>query len=364
MMSPQDTWPVVIVGAGVAGCAAAITLARSGVRTLLLETQPAPFFQIGETLPPAAKPLLRDLGLWEAFQASGHRPSYGSVSVWGTDEPFNLDFIFDPNGHGWQLDRVVFNKSLRSAAVASGASLRMIESVTQITRETDGAWNLLADHPLRARWVIDATGRRSAVARLLGARRQAVDSLVARYGCFAPSSPGADQDSRTHVEAVAEGWWYSALTPSGKRVAAFLTDGDLLPEASIEDLLVNTQHMRGLLEGYAPCSGPHTTAAQSARLDPFMGEGWIAVGDAALSFDPLSSQGMLTALYTGLRGGQAIAGDLGGDTRLIAEFHSRLNTVWQTYLHNRLSHYAMEPRWPDSPFWARRQAAHPQPVLV
>jgi len=33
------------------------------------------------------------------------------------------------------------------------------------------------------------------------------------------------------------------------------------------------------------------------------GEGWLAAGDAALSLDPLSSQGLFKALYTGLAGG-------------------------------------------------------------
>ena len=34
--------------------------------------------------------------------------------------------------------------------------------------------------------------------------------------------------------------------------------------------------------------------------------GSVHVGDAAISFDPLSSQGLITALYTGLRAGEAI----------------------------------------------------------
>jgi flavin-dependent dehydrogenase len=39
--------------------------------------------------------------------------------------------------------------------------------------------------------------------------------------------------------------------------------------------------------------------AGGARLEPLHGNGWLACGDAALSFDPLSSQGLLTALYSG-----------------------------------------------------------------
>ncbi len=85
------------------------------------------------------------------------------------------------------------------------------------------------------------------------------------------------------------------------------------------------------------------------------------MGDAALSFDPLSSQGMLNALYTGLRGGQTLArnlsGDGAGEDRGIAEYARRLEQVYATYLRNRLTFYAAESRWAGRTFWLRRAPA-------
>jgi len=54
---------------------------------------------------------------------------------------------------------------------------------------------------------------------------------------------------------------------------------------------------------------PRCTAAGSSRLEPCcdLEKRWIAVGDAAMAFDPLSSQGMITGLKSG-----AILGDLLG----------------------------------------------------
>ena len=47
------------------------------------------------------------------------------------------------------------------------------------------------------------------------------------------------------------------------------------------------------------------SAAHSARLQPLAGPAWFAAGDAACSFDPLSSQGLLNALYSGLAAAEA-----------------------------------------------------------
>lgn len=355
-----ESWPVVVVGAGVAGCAAAITLARRGVRTLLLETQAQPGFQIGEGLPAAAGPLLRDLGLWPSFEAAGHLPSWGTVSRWGAAEPFIKDSIMDRNGHGWQLDRVRFNEDMRSAAAAAGAVLRICAGVESITPRPSGGWMLSAgESPIQAAWLIDATGRRSTVARLLGARRQSEDTLVSRFTAFSPGAGSSDRDSRTHIEAVPDGWWYSVLTPSGRRVVAYLTDADLLPEGDLQTALNETSGITELVSSYAACEW-HTTSAQSARLHPIAGERWIAVGDAALSFDPLSSQGMLTALYTGLRGGEAVVACLTGDSQPMVAFRSRLETIWETYMSNRTAYYHMERRWSDRPFWQRRHSDNGQ----
>ena len=54
---------------------------------------------------------------------------------------------------------------------------------------------------------------------------------------------------------------------------------------------------------------PKATAAGSAHLEPFgsQEERWFAVGDAAMAFDPLSSQGIITALKSGCMLGMSLA---------------------------------------------------------
>ncbi|MFJ2865952.1 hypothetical protein [Kitasatospora sp. NPDC087314] len=88
------------------------------------------------------------------------------------------------------------------------------------------------------------------------------------------------------------------------------------------------------------------------------GPGWVAAGDAALAFDPLSSQGIVTALHTGARAGRAVAdcpADGGRTTAALADRTAFLDGIAAAYRRNHANTYDQEQRWPLSPFWRRRR---------
>lgn len=367
-MTGSRRFEAVVAGGGPAGAAAALALARGGRRALLLDDSPAGSCRVGEALPPAGRPLLRELGVLDAFLADGHLPCHGNLSAWGSPALHSTDFFFDLNGHGWHLDRARFDSALRDAARDAGAEVRAGTRLAAAEPDGAGGWRAVLSgaegtEEVRCGWLVDATGRRSAVARRRGAARLHDDALVAFYARFRPAREG-DRDGRTLIEAAPDGWWYTALVPSGERVVAFQTDADqadrsaLLTPEGFTRLLEGTQHVRAALDafGFALNGRPRGADAGSARLDRFAGDGWLAAGDAATSFDPLSSQGIRTALYTGTLAGRALHAHLGGDGAALAGYAHRLEEVHAAYLRSRAEFYAYEGRWPDRPFWARRHA--------
>jgi len=220
---------VLILGAGPTGAVAALNLAPTR-RVILVEWKPQAARRIGEALPPAARRLLTEMGLFETFIAEGHAPCYGNRAVWGNVDPVDTDFLRDPDGHGWHLDRARFDGWLRRAAIARGAEILTPARLVAVEPGGEGWRAQLATArgqvDVAAAFAIDAGGRAAPLARRLGAQRRATDRLVCGWihGGARPLGRGA---GLTTVEAVEDGWFYTAPLPEERRVLAFLTDADL-----------------------------------------------------------------------------------------------------------------------------------------
>jgi len=326
---------------------------------VLVDRRAGPEDRIGETLPGAARRLLETLGAWDGFAAAGHSPCHARRSVWGGPEPVELDGLRDPAGPGWRLDRRRFEADLRAEAAARGArpASRQVESAVR----AGGGWRLAmaGGEALTARAIVDAGGRASRLLRAEGGRRQARDKLICAWTHLPLEREAAEI---TYTESEPGGWWYSAPLPGGRRLLAFHTDSDLsdagalTPQALVERARKSPTLSAEIADSGTPPTGPaRICAAHGTRLGVPVGEGWLAVGDSALAFDPLSSQGLFNALYTGLMGGRALVAQLAGDDAAAPAYESRLDEIWRAYEHHRRLFYSEERRWPDAPFWARRR---------
>jgi flavin-dependent dehydrogenase len=355
---------VVVVGGGPAGTAVAIELARAGRSVALFEQSHYDQLRIGETLPPLARiPLLR-LGVWDRFLRDVHTPSYGTVSVWGQERPYENEFIFNPYGHGWHIDRRRFDAMLARASEEAGARVLRSTRVTAAIPEPRG-WHLeFVEKGKRrcvtAKFLVDATGRASTFARRQGATRVSRDRLVSRVGFFSAREGGSGTDTRTLVEATEDGWWYSAWLPGSILVVAFMTDADLVSHTRVHAIEQWWRRVEQVPHTYARMPkcvldrNLRIFAAQTYRMDRITGQAWLAVGDAAAALDPLSSHGILNGLHSGLEAAAALIRRLLGDRTAFEEYALWNERNFEEHLKVRAVYYEREQRWPSSAFWRRR----------
>ncbi len=358
---------VLIIGGGPAGSAVALTLLqqRPGLKVVMVEEGNYEQERVGESLPPTALDLLRTLGVASAFLRQGHLPAYGTCAAWGSEELYANEFIFQTNNQGWHLDRSGFDAFLAEEAQSCGASLLRNSKVKRWHNDGDqytlhlqrGSETL----NITTRFVVDASGRNAWWAKRQKTARIKADNLVGFCQFYHFPDQGVS-DSYAMVEAWENGWWYSALLPGQRMIVVAMTDAPLAgcyalnSQEGWDVLLAKSQHTKNRLSGALPVGSQQVWAAASQRLEHTVGNRWLAVGDAAATLDPLSSQGIMHALHTGIFGGYAILDFFKGDHDGLKKYDRWMQETFATYLDTKASFYGEEQRWPHQPFWQKRHA--------
>lgn len=347
---------VVIIGGGPAGSITARALCRLGHKVLIVDGSLAENkISFGESLPGAAREILSRLDMLDVLDESSHLPAFGNYSAWGTKRISHMDFINDVRGHGWLLDRPQFNRTLLEKAVESGTHI--LKSKVRSFQTMNTGWEIdVDDDRIQAKWIVDATGRTSWFAQNIGNKRLVIDDVSVLACQVLDTGPS---HRSTCVESRPEGWWYTCRIPDNKRVVILNTHSTLANrlQSNIEyfwSMIDSTVHLKSIV---AKCEAPseiHSLSAGSARLNSFSGHRWLAVGDSAISLDPLSAQGLFNSLASGYSAGLAIHKSLNGDQTAILNYGRTLENVWNIYLDRLTYFYAIENRWPSSVFWANR----------
>jgi flavin-dependent dehydrogenase len=356
---------ILIIGGGIAGCIAAISLIDT-YQVTLVDKLHEPTERIGESLAPASQRILKQLNLLEGLEnqvGTLYQKNVGMQSYWGSNQVYLVDDLRNPDGFVKNLDRQAFETYLRKAAEDRGVHCLWGSKLHSSSYE-DSRWQVqlragdtsLSTSTISASFVIDASGRQSHFAKSLGIKRQVEDKLVA---CWV-TLPNSRTNTMSTISASENGWWYSAVVPNDKRVVAFHTDADLVAKNELKtttsflELAKENPVILSLLNEHENAIAfKGTVAANSTKLEQVAGQQWVALGDAALSFDPLSSQGMYNAMASAMQLQNLLVKY--GFTETLQKIHTeQTERIWHHYLKHKSIFYQAETRWKTAAFWERR----------
>lgn len=289
---------LLIVGAGPAGCAAAITALQRGCSVTLLEKNNRPRQQPGETLHPGVEPILRQLGVWESLSQCGFHRHEGFWRESLAGERVFQRYGQDDSGIwlGVQVDRLALTCLLRTRVTELGGAiihigrLELIRGTADLVVAADGIW-------YRAAVILDGTGRRSWLAKEFGLVAERVGRPQRLWFGWKQCAPRSLEDQPLFRER-SDGWDW------------------LCPLSSERCSWVKLRHASG---------GGGIDYTPRIHRD-CAGSGYMLLGDAAFLLDPSSANGVLRALMTGIYAASLCAARcLGGHVSLCVEEQYR---VW------------------------------------
>ncbi|WP_239307806.1 MULTISPECIES: chloramphenicol-biosynthetic FADH2-dependent halogenase CmlS [unclassified Frankia] len=368
-----------VIGAGPAGCVAALTLNALGHDVEVFERSNLPRYRIGESFLPGTLSILSRLGLDEKIEAAGFVKKPSATFLWGQNQaPWTFSFstpktapwVFD---HAIQVKREVFDKMLVDEVVARGVPVWQTTPVTAVDLSAPDRVTLTvrqddALRTLEADFVIDAGGSGSPLARQLKVRRY--DEFYKNFAIWSyfrrPDPFQGDLHGTTYSITFDDGWvWmiplkgdiYSVgLVIDRSRAAEVSKVG---PDAFYRENILRCGRAMEILGDAEIVDEVRIVHDWSYDSEYFSADRFFLCGDSACFTDPLFSQGVHLATQSAVSAAAAID-RISGHGDELAAVHSWYNQSYrETYeqYHEFLASFYTFASYtePESEFWLRRR---------
>jgi flavin-dependent dehydrogenase len=313
-----------VVGGGPAGSTIATLLARRGDKVVLVEKDRHPRFHIGESLLPFNLPLFEQLGVKDQIARIG-MPKYGIefVSTYH-DRTTAYQFAdgWDKNfPHAYQVRRSEFDHVLLKNAADKGATVVEECRITEV--EFLPAGGVLAAgcdaggemRRWRARFLVDASGRDTLLARHFGIKqRNSKHNSAAMFGHFTGARRSAGKaEGNIVLSWFDHGWfWFIPLADGTTSVGAVCRPAYMKSRTTdlrsfFMDTIALCKPLAERLEQAQLVSPVTGTGNYSYRAQRMMGRDYIMIGDAYAFIDPMFSTGVYVAMSSAFLGAEVVS---------------------------------------------------------
>ena len=307
-------YDVLVVGGGPGGSTAATLLARGGLSVAVAEREAFPRFHVGESLLPANLPVFERLGVVDRIRQARFLVKYGASFH---DQESGLEYTFYfREGQPWpsysfEVPRADFDKLLLDNAVAQpGVTLLQPATVDGVAFDDGGVTAQLeaagVRREVRARFLVDATGRDALLASRHG-RREPMPGLgkVALFAHFRGARRWSGrEEGNIRIYVFPDGWfWWIPFSGDVTSVGCVLhartvrgREGSL--DELFDEMVARCERVRDGLAGAERITRVHTAANFSYRVTPVVGDRFLCVGDAITFVDPIFSAGVFIAMQS------------------------------------------------------------------
>ena len=348
----EALYDVAIIGGGPAGSTSATLLARAGRRVIVCEREKFPRFHIGESLLPVSMKTFTRLGVHEKFERAGFLRKFGGEMTSSCCEK-GVKFYFKDGYRSqtestYQVPRAEFDKVLLDHAAENGAEVREQTAVDGVEFFPDRVELQLqskfaAAEKIRARYVIDASGRHSVLGNHFKLKQpyrhlQKI-SIFAHYEGV-DLEEGRDASLTRQVRAADRWFWYVPL-PNDRSSIGVVLDTALYrqarksPEQFLAQALAEQPFLARRMTRARRVTPAYASADFSYRLTRLTGDRWMLAGDAAGFIDPVFSSGVFLALLAGEQCADILDVVLDHPRkapRLFAQYERLLRRVMKGYL--------------------------------
>ncbi len=324
LISPS--YDVIVVGGGPSGATAARLLAQQNLKVAVFERDKQFPMRVGESLMPRAYDLIHELGLSDRMAKVGHVAKFGASFGFGDDKTLNrIAFTngFDDGGtNAYNVERSSFDEMLLEAAADAGADVHRGRSVQSIETLEQGAVEVtVGGQRVGAKFLIDASGANTLVARHLGLRKTLpAFRKYAYYAQFTGVKRGEGSSAGDVVVVMCdEGWFWLIPIDEERMSVGLILDSSFAKKSNIpapdmlEWAIPRVPQVQARCENAVRISPVCVKGDFSYTCKPYAGPGYFLCGDSAIFVDPIFSAGVCLGMITAQRAAEAIVSILKGE---------------------------------------------------